>query len=175
MELNKEQVYKLGDIEDVKKFIVGGKAFLTLESKKTGRWFTFKIKKAKKDDEKSPYFVSVLTGSDNENAYIYMGTIFKNDDKLNFRLTKKSTITEDSLSYKAFNFFINLLLVNKIHEDMGIYHRGMCCVCGKALTTPESIKSGMGPICDGRFNLQLDIKDVRKKKLQKLNRKLISK
>lgn len=168
MELNKEQIYKLGDIEDVKKFIVGGKAFLTLESKKTGRWFTFKIKKAKKDDENSPFFVSVLTGCDNENAYTYMGTIFKNNDKLNFRTTKKSTITEEALSYKAFSFFINLLLVNKIHEDMGVYHRGMCARCGRTLTVPESILNGFGPECYGLHNTT--ISDVRKKKLQKLNR-----
>jgi len=175
MELNREKIHKLGEIEDVKKFIIGGKAFLTLESKKTGRWFTFRIIKAKKDDDKSPFFVSLLTGSNNEEAYSYMGTIF-NNDKLSFRLTKKSNVTEDALSYKAFSFFFNLLMnYNKIHEDMGVYHRGMCCVCGKALTTPDSIKSGRGPICDGRFNISLDIKDLRKKKLQKLNQKMMSK
>jgi hypothetical protein len=113
--------------------------------------------------------VSVLTGCDNENAYTYMGTIFKNNDKLSFRLTKKSTITEEALSYKAFNFFINLLLVNKIHEDMGVYHRGMCCVCGKSLTTPDSIRRGIGPLCSGKGN-ENSIKVIRKKKLQKLNR-----
>lgn len=168
MELNREQIYKLVDVEDVKKFIIGGKAFLTLESKKTGRWFTFKINKAKKDDENSPFFVSVLTGSDNENAYTYMGTIFKNNDKFNFRLTKKSTITEEALSYKAFNYFFNLLLVNKIHEDMGVYHRGMCARCGRVLTVPESILNGFGPECYGLHNKP--ISEIRKKKLQKINR-----
>ncbi len=61
MELNREQIYKLVDVEDVKKFIIGGKAFLTLqESKKTGRWFTFKINKAKKDDENSLFLYLFL-------------------------------------------------------------------------------------------------------------------
>jgi len=170
MMLNKESIYKLENIEDIKRFIIGGNAIMTLESKKTGRWFTYKIKKSNKEDDKSPYFVSVLTGNDNETAYTYMGTIFSND-KLSFNLTKKSKISDDALSYKAFNFFFNLLLNNKLHDDIEIYHRDICSVCGKKLTTPESLKSGMGPFCRGTMNVS--IKDVRKKKIQKINQKLV--
>lgn len=148
MTFNKEHIYKFDKIEDIKRFIVGGKAIMTLESKRTGRWFTYKIKKAKKDDDKSPFFVSVLTGQDNENAYTYMGTIF-NNGKLTFSLTKNSKIGEDALSYKAFAFFFNLLMKDTLHEEITIYHRGLCCVCGKTLTTPESIQRGIGPSCAG--------------------------
>lgn len=56
MKLNKENIYKLENVEDIKRFILGGKAIMTLESKRTGRWFTYKIKRAKKEDEKSPFF-----------------------------------------------------------------------------------------------------------------------
>lgn len=149
MNLNKENIYKLENVEDIKRFIVGGKAIMTLESKRTGKWFTYRIKKAKKDDENSPFFVSVLTGMDNDSAYTYMGTIFKNSNKLNFKLTKNSKIGEDALSYKAFIFFFNLLLNNTLHEEISIYHRGICCVCGKNLTTPASLKNGIGPFCLG--------------------------
>lgn len=147
MELNKESIYKLESVENIKLFIIGGKAVLTLESKNTGRWFTYRIRMAKKDDEKSPFFVSLLTGNNNESSYTYLGTIFKKEDKLDFKLTKKSTISEDALSYKAFNFFINQLMSGKIHENLGVYHRGICSVCGKTLTQPESLKNGIGPFC----------------------------
>ena len=126
--------------------MIGGKAIMTLESKISGRWFTYRIKKAKKDEEKTPFFVSVLTGVDNESAYTYMGTIF-NNDKLSFKLTKNSKIGEDALSYKAFNFFFNYLMNNKLHEDMRVYHRGVCGRCGKTLTIPESLIDGLGPEC----------------------------
>jgi hypothetical protein len=169
MELNKENIYKLDSVEDIKRFVVGGNAIFTLESKKTGRWFTYRIKKSK-TIENSPFFVSVLTGCDNESAYTYMGSIFKNEDKLKFNLTKNSKIGEDAMSYKAFNVFFNLLLLNKIHEDMGIYHRGLCCVCGRTLTTPESIKNGIGPFCAGISSEKDNLKVIRTKKLQKLNR-----
>ena len=151
MELNKESIFKFENIEDVKKFIIGGKAIMTLESKRTGKLFTYKIKKAKKDDEKTPFFVYVLTGIDNESAYTYMGTIFDNG-KLNFKLTKNSKIGEDALSFKAFNFFFNQLSENKIHEELSVYHRGICGRCGRTLTVPSSLINGLGPECSGLIN-----------------------
>jgi hypothetical protein len=173
MELNKEKIYKLDNIQDIKRFIIGGYAVMTLESSKTGRWFTYRIKRAKKDDLTSPFFVSVLTGGDNESAYTYMGTIFDNQNKLSFTLTKNSKIGEDALSYKAFSFFFKMMNLDKIHEDLSVYHRGICSVCGKVLTTPESLIIGIGPVCDGRLGKPVEIKKIRKKKLQMLNRKLV--
>lgn len=171
MELNKEQLYKLENIEDIKRFIFAGKAILTLESRRTGTWFTYKIRKAK-DNKESPYFVSVLTGKNNEFAYTYMGTIFNNNGHFVLRLTKNSKIGENSLSYKAFDFFFNLINKNLLHEEINIYHKGVCCSCGRTLTTPESLKRGIGPFCGGK-NIRLSKKDIRTKKLQKLNKKLL--
>ena len=128
--MNGIDIYKLESIDDIKRFVIGGKAIITLESKTSGRWFTYKIKKAKKDDEKSPFFVSVLTGCDNEKSYAYMGTIFNNNN-LVFRLTKKANMGKEALSYKAFNLFFNLIQINKLHKDMNVYHRGVWGRCGK--------------------------------------------
>ena len=164
MTLNKENIYKLENVEDIKRFMIGGNAIITLESKITGCWFTYRIKKAKKDDEKSPFYVSVLTGVNNESSYTYMGTIFKNADKLSFTLTKNSKIGPDAVSYKAFNFFFNLTLKSKLHEDMAVYHRGICGRCGRTLTVPESLITGLGPECRGlvdrprKTNLKLLVK-----------------
>ncbi len=162
----KENIYKLENIDDVVKFVFGGNAIITIESKKTGRWFTYRIRKANKEDKDSPYFVSVLTGGDNENSYTYLGMIF---NFTKFILTKKSSITKDALSYKAFKVFFDLLNKDILHKDMGIYHSGVCSVCGRKLTTVESFKDGMGPICSGRV-YKNGITDIRKKKLQLLNR-----
>ena len=149
--MNKENIYKLESVEDIKRFITAGNAIITLESKRTGRWFTYRIKKAKKDKDvdNAPLFVSVLVGSDNENSYTYMGTIFNGNT---FKLTKNSKIGKDALSYKAFTFFFNLLQNNKVHEEMSVYHRGICGRCGKTLTVPESLINGFGPECYGLSN-----------------------
>ena len=168
LSFNKENIYKLENAEDIKRFVIGGKAIMTLESKRTGKWFTYRIKKAKKDDDNSPFFVSVLTGMNNDSAYTYMGTIFKNEDKLNFKLTKNSKIGEDALSYKAFIFFFNLLQNNTLHEEISIYHRGVCARCGRSLTVPESLINGFGKECMSLSSMTLS--KVRKQKIQKINR-----
>ena len=165
-----EQDFKNFGRFEIKKFIIGGNAIITLESESTGRWFTYRIKKSNKDDKNSPFFVSVLTGGDNESSYSYMGMIFECSK---FTLTKKSKIGKDALSYKAFKIFFDLLQKNIIHEKMNVYHRGICSVCGRTITTVDSLRDGMGPICSGRLSKMYDIKVIRKKKIQKLNRKLV--
>ena len=47
MEPIKENIYRIYNIEDIKRFLIGGQATITLESKKTNRWFTYKIKSHK--------------------------------------------------------------------------------------------------------------------------------
>ena len=133
------------DIQNIKNFIFGGNATVTLESAKTGKWFTFRIRKSKKDDENSPFFVSVLSGPDNFANYSYIGVI--TSDKKTFKLTQKSKVSSDAISYKAFNFFFVQLVNGKIHEDLRVYHSGKCGRCGRKLTTPESINRGLGPEC----------------------------
>ena len=146
--MNTVHRHKLENIEDIKRFIFGGKAIITIESKRTGKWFTFKVVKSSKN-ENSIYFVSLLTGVNNDTSYNYMGTIFEEKDKFNFRLTKKSKFTENSLSYKSFYFFFNLLINNKLHEEINVYHSGVCGRCGRKLTVPESLITGFGPECRG--------------------------
>jgi hypothetical protein len=164
--MNKEGIYKLQNVDDVVKFIFGGNSIITIESVKTGRWFTYRIKRASKKDKNSPYFVSVLTGGDNDNSYTYMGAIF---NFTKFIFTKNSRVSKEALSYKAFKVFFDLMNKNIIHKDMNVYHSGVCSVCGRKLTTADSLKDGMGPICSGRY-YKMGIQDVRKKKLQFLNR-----
>jgi len=86
-------------IKDQETFLFGGKATLTLKSLKTGSHFTYKIRSNK---EKTVFFVSLLNGPNNESDYMYMGTIF---DKKNFKLTKKSKVSKEALSYKAFFYY----------------------------------------------------------------------
>jgi len=140
-----KETYKIQNIENIKNFLFGGNATITLQSAKSGKHFTFKVRVAKKDDDTAPYFVSVLNGTDNYTNYAYVGII--SSDKKSFKLTQKSKITEDALSYKAFNYFFTQLLQNKINPDLSVLHSGTCGRCGRKLTTPKSIEIGLGPSC----------------------------
>ena len=130
-------------ITAIRQFILAGKAFFTVQNKVTGGRFTYKVAKV---EDKDLWFVSVLTGSDNEGSYTYMGII---NDK-GFVKTQKSKITEDAVSFKGFRWLWNLV-TNKVElpENVEFYHAGRCARCGRKLTTPESVEAGYGPTCIG--------------------------
>jgi hypothetical protein len=129
---------------DRAKFILAGHAVFTITSTATGQSFTYKVS-APKDTDASPgrpYFASVLTGPNNQADYTYLGML------RNGRVvpTRASTISPDAPSFVALNWFLGHVNSPKVE----FRHEGKCCRCGRALTRPESIDSGMGPECAGR-------------------------
>lgn len=133
--------------------LFGGKSIITFESKKTGKWYTFKIKQSRRN--KDVYFVSVLRGTDNTNSYTYLGTIF---NKKKFLITNATTFKPDSPAVVAFNWCFNTLLNKKetFNTNITMYHSGHCCRCGRLLTTPQSINAGFGPECISLINKNKD-------------------
>jgi hypothetical protein len=125
-------------------FILAGRARFTLVSEKTGTRFTYRITQK---DERSPHFVSVLTGSDNNHSYTYLGTIF---DKKVFRHGSKSPINSQAPSAKAFAWAWGYLARGEMPPSCEVWHEGRCGRCGRALTVPSSVESGIGPVCEGR-------------------------
>lgn len=130
--------------EQIKDFLFAGNAKFTIESTKTNNHYTYLVKKASMKDENSVYFVSILSGPDNTSSFSYIGIITR--DKV-FRHTQKSKVSTDTISFKAFNYFFNQVVSNKIKGDINVYHSGVCGRCGRLLTTPSSVTSGFGPIC----------------------------
>lgn len=126
-------------------YILAGNAIVTLVSKRTGARFTYKVRKP---NENSPHFVSLLRGADNTDDYSYIGTIFHGTT---FRGTRKSRVRTDSPSYRAFAWaFDRLASGGPMPEDLEVWHEGRCGACGRTLTVPESIASGLGPVCAGK-------------------------
>ncbi len=140
-------------------FILAGKSTITALSK-SGKRFTYKIQKAKDNplfpaqlEDGKPWFVSVLQGPDNQKDYGYLGVIFRNDSGFVFNPTAKSQISPDAPSSAGFKWILrNSQLSGIKEEDMQFQHSGKCCVCGKKLTTPESLVAGIGPVCEGNMN-----------------------
>jgi hypothetical protein len=121
-------------------FFSGGNALFTV-SNPQGTRYTFRIRKPKPD---MPFFVSLLTGPDNESSYTYLGIYVPQIQAI--RLTSKSRYTEDSLPVKVLRWAVKL---PKLPEGYAIQHEGRCCRCGRTLTVPESIDAGIGPECAG--------------------------
>jgi predicted RNA-binding Zn-ribbon protein involved in translation (DUF1610 family) len=148
------------------KFMRAGKAIMTIESKKTQKHFTFKFRTPKDVDEntpvdKIPVWVYVLTGSDNNYSYSFVGTIFGTI----YHHSKKSRINEDATSVVAFKYWLKGLATNNTTRlnQIELYHSGKCMRCGRKLTTPDSINTGVGPVC-GNIIERLEV--ARQKKMK---------
>lgn len=125
------------DNKEALKFIFAGKSLVTFVNTNTGNRFTFKVKQAKNSNL---FFVSVLT---NPEVYTYIGTTTEGV----YRHGRKSHITKDAQSVKVFEYVINKLKSQNLPEFIEVWHEGKCGKCGRTLTVPASIATGIGPEC----------------------------
>lgn len=148
---------------EIRSYVMGGNSTFTLVSKATGVRLTYKVKSAPEDRAKNwstgnqdrrTFFVSVLTGPDNDGDYLYIGILkLHGDNHYDFVHTAKSP-SRDSKSFATFKWFWNLLEHGcRISDGVEFWHEGRCCVCGRKLTVPESVADGIGPECKGNIGL----------------------
>ena len=127
-----------------KRFLLAGNARVTFVSEKTGARFTYRVRAKKVDGGKVLHFVGVLTGSNNEDDYTFLGTVFEGTKFVHGR---KSEIAPTAPSAKAFGWAWSHLATGALPPSCEVHHEGRCGRCGRALTVPESIESGLGPVC----------------------------
>lgn len=127
-------------------FILAGNAIFTIQNP-AGERYTFKIvKKPASDRFKLTYFVKLLTGSDNTNDYTYLGLL--NPVSLVAYPTKASKIQSNALVFKVLDWVLKLIREGKnVPDGYVCCHEGRCGRCGRLLTVPESVASGIGPEC----------------------------
>jgi hypothetical protein len=127
----------------------------TLVSNKTGAHRTLRISTVmnKKSGLYGKRILSLLIGPDNQSDYI--GFAFVNDDNsIKVWGAYRCTLTQNiGVSLVA------LLTRGRVGLDGSVTAEGIsghvlfksaCCVCNRPLTDPESIRSGIGPVCAGR-------------------------
>lgn len=133
------------------RFMLAGHAHVTFQSERTGTRFTFQIQVAKargSEERRGPsHFVSVLTGPDH---YDYLGCIYEGRA---YSHGRKSRLDPSAPSAVAFAWVWRTLTGGKMHPELAVYHEGRCGACGRRLTTPESIQTGLGPVCAKRIGL----------------------
>lgn len=102
--------------------------------------YTYKF--GKSEDSKL-IFVKVLTGSNNETDYTYIGFINPHWEMVAGRKGNAAHGAFKALAwyvYKACN-------APEVAAKAQFLHEGVCGKCGRTLTTPESIARGIGPVC----------------------------
>jgi hypothetical protein len=142
-------------------FVTAGRAIFTVEptqvfidanarkGKKVQPHYTFRVNhKPASEKGGECYFVALLTGQDNENDYTYLGLLV---DQGEVKLTKGSRYADDSFPVRIIRRVLFRLFRDEaaLIESKGwkVHHEGRCGRCGRTLTVPESIESGIGPEC----------------------------
>ena len=139
---------QLNDVTNIRNFILAGNARVTFVSQRTGKRFTFHVRKAdvaRRKGSAKPHFVRVLVGPDNGTDYVFIGTIF---DEQTYRRSKKRMT--DAQCNKAFEWVWQFIAAGKMPPECEVWHEGKCGRCGRALTVPSSIESGFGPTCSSK-------------------------
>ena len=126
-------------------FILSGRARFTLVSDRTKTRYTYRVSVSK--DQPDLWFASVLSGPDNATDYVYLGGIRGGDRRLFAGRAGKPA----SGSYMALDWTLRHLAQGSVPDALEIWHEGRCGRCGRALTDPESIRSGYGPECRGKM------------------------
>lgn len=112
-----------------------------------GQHRTFKVSQA---EDKTTFF-SVLNGPDNERNYDCVA--FQKPGYNAFRLTRRhANLDKAGITFKALSYLTNA--TPEQAKACGIRWAkasGNCFVCGRKLTTPESIEAGIGPVCADRW------------------------
>ena len=137
--------------EQTRNLLFQGKFIFTIQSKKTSKRFTYKIIQPKDNKKQTKvFFVSVQTGPSNL-KFGYFGHIWLDENtgksEFNFAKVEKAKVKRDAEQVKFFTYFLHELMAERLEGRVDIYHSGHCARCGKRLTTPESVKLGIGPEC----------------------------
>lgn len=110
-----------------KEFVLAGNATFTVQlpAGMERPHYTYRVQKIEANDRwPESYFVKLLTGPDNTSDYSYR--------LLNRVLAR--VWTEDHAAYEQFGY--------------STHHEGKCGRCGRKLTVPRSVETGIGPECE---------------------------
>ena len=131
---------KFETVIDILTYLFLGKAFFTIKSLKTGNHFTYRVSASPRRGDLHFVWVKSIT-----NTFVYLGSI---KNKRNFELTDGSNFDSKSLPYIAFKYLLDVAFhKTEIPPQLEVYHTGRCGRCGRWISTPDSIKRGIGPEC----------------------------
>jgi hypothetical protein len=108
------------DLSDGLKYLLAGKCIATFENKSNRSHLTYLVKKCKGNE--NLFFVSGLTGPDNENHFRYLGTIRLESNNAVFAHGKKSLIDKNSKIVISFQAILPIL-VNEYNNRLFLAYK----------------------------------------------------
>jgi hypothetical protein len=112
-----------------------------------GKHFTYRLETVKRGALEGNRIVSLLIGPDNERSYKGFAFINESGDEGEYNLNVWRKCRGERYDKHA------LILSGMAKDHVDEYlQAGRCQICGRKLTTPESIKAGIGPVCREKGN-----------------------
>lgn len=138
-----------------KQFILAGNAVFTIELP-DGDYCTYKVEHVEANGSwKEAWFVKLLVGPDNNEDFAYLGKL--NDYTGQMTVTAKSCRKADDFGVRLLNRVLARIWSDDAaaFEKHGykVHHEGRCGKCGRRLTVPESVESGIGPECSRKMGI----------------------
>ena len=134
----------------VRDFMFLGHAVITVRKEPEMVRFTYRITE---NEQKTMYFVNMFYGgTPGDRKYTYLGIVNKRNGM--FTATAASKGRENTPGFRMFSELFEEVKTGRLTQDnptFKVWHEGVCGVCGKKLTVPESIESGIGPECGRRL------------------------
>lgn len=144
---------QITEADQALKFMLAGKATVTIKSLESGEHLTYRINKPKPDKAKPngpTHFVKVRTGND----FAYLGFIADvpyGSGGGQYVHGRNADLPITSKEARAFRWAFGMLSAGRFPRKLEVWHEGTCGRCGRALTHPESIASGIGPECKSKM------------------------
>lgn len=142
-------------------FVLAGEAIFTVSNGNTN-YYTYKVYKSTPSTQfpGTAWFVKVLTKPDH---YTYVGQLDVNtSDRTTMpklRRTGRSRYEDNSNIMTVFRRAMRVIWQKQyanyvLPEPYSIKHEGHCGRCGRALTTPQSLDTGLGPECAAQLGVE---------------------
>lgn len=122
-------------------------ATATIVNEATGNRITVRFRKPKGF---KAVLVDLMTGSDNEESFSFIGTLA--GEQVRISPKQRTDAQKAQLAAKVINWTIAHAEADDL-RTVRVLHSGCCGRCGRKLTVPESIDSGIGPECAKKFGI----------------------
>lgn len=121
----------------------------TVHNPATGEHRTFKVSTVQQGDLEGRRIVALLTGPDNTNSYTGFGFV-RPDGQVQVWRSKRAQAGQPATQWERYGRFLQHLDAMVETHSLQVDASTRCRKCNRPLTTPESIASGIGPVCEGR-------------------------
>jgi len=139
-----EQVFDNKHI--LQRYLHGGRGKVTLIAP-SGKCHTYLFEKPhnKNDFPEDFIFVYIL----HEDRKMYVGLF----DEFGFRATRYSRFLTDTEAFKGAKYICSMSKSQKLINEtpMTLINRGVCCRCGRELTSPKALYEGIGKSCKSKL------------------------